>query len=257
MAHQFFSAALGEATAGGLVELTGTEAKHAATVSRVRVGEQLRVSDGHGVVVVGSVEAASGSSVVVRVAYRLDVPAASPRLTLVQALAKGDRDELAVQAATELGVDAVIPWAAGRSVSRWDESKAIKGRARWQSIVDEASKQSLRAWTPAVAPIHRTKELAELAAAGARILVCVPNAPHSVADVPLDGRDIALVIGPEGGIEPAEIDTLVAAGAEVVRLGSEVLRTSTAGPAAIAVLASRLGRWATDVGSDERTTMKP
>jgi 16S rRNA (uracil1498-N3)-methyltransferase len=164
------------------------------------------------------------------------------RITLVQALAKGDRDELAVQAATELGVDAVVPWAAARSVSRWEGPKAEKGRQRWAAIVREAVKQSIRSWLPPVAAVATTAELpARLE--GVRMLVLDPTATTPLTDIRPDGGDLALVVGPEGGISPAELDRLVAAGAQPVRLGASVLRTSTAGPAAIAVLNVALGRW--------------
>ncbi|HEU4756862.1 MAG TPA: 16S rRNA (uracil(1498)-N(3))-methyltransferase, partial [Agromyces sp.] len=171
-----------------------------------------------------------------------DEPEPAPRLTLVQALAKGDRDELAVQAATELGIDRVVPWAASRSVSRWDGPKAEKGRARWASIVREAVKQSIRARIPQVEPLASTRELpARLE--GERMLLLVPGAETPLSAIRPDGRDLALVVGPEGGMDPAEIERLREAGAEPVRLGEAVLRTSTAGPAAIAVLSVALGRW--------------
>jgi 16S rRNA (uracil1498-N3)-methyltransferase len=171
-----------------------------------------------------------------------DEPESAPRLTLVQALAKGDRDELAVQAATELGVDRVVPWASSRSVSRWDGPKAEKGRARWTSIVREAVKQSIRARIPSVEPVASTRELpARLE--GERMLLLVPGADTPLSAIRPDGRDLALVVGPEGGMDPAEIQRLREAGGEPVRLGEAVLRTSTAGPAAIAVLSVALGRW--------------
>jgi 16S rRNA (uracil1498-N3)-methyltransferase len=160
-----------------------------------------------------------------------------PELWLAQALAKGDRDELAIQAATELGVSGVIPWQAERSVSRWEGAKAEKGRDRWQSIVREASKQSIRAWTPRVEGIATTAALAQLPGL---VLVLEPTASTRLTDVVLDDADrITLVVGPEGGVSPKELEQF----ATHVRLGSEVLRTSTAGPAAIAVLNARLGRW--------------
>ena len=160
----------------------------------------------------------------------------------MQALAKGDRDELAVQAATELGVDEIVPWAAARSVSRWDGPKAEKGRLRWASIVRGAVKQSIRAWLPPVGTLATTNQLPERLA-GVRMLLLEPTATARLTDLQPDGRDLALVVGPEGGIAPAELEHLIAAGAEPVRLGASVLRTSTAGPAAIAVLNARLGRW--------------
>jgi 16S rRNA (uracil1498-N3)-methyltransferase len=169
-------------------------------------------------------------------------PVPSPRLVLVQALAKGDRDELAVQAATELGVDEVVPWQAARSISRWSGPKEEKGRERWRAIVREASKQSLRPRVPEVAPLEQVRGLVARAAT-ARVLVLEPSAQARLSQVVPDGRDLVLVVGPEGGIAPEELRLLAEAGAEAVALGDSVLRTSTAGPAAIAVLSARLGRW--------------
>ena len=244
MAHQYLRRDLATARVGDVLSLLGAEAKHAASVSRIRAGEQIRVSNGRGLLVVGTVVDASPQEVRIDVTQTRDVPAAVPQLWLVQALAKGDRDELAIQAATELGVDRVVPWAATRSVVRWDAAKAVKGRDRWQSIVDEAAKQSLRAWTPDVAELHDTARLEALAAdPQLRLLLCVPGAEAPLTSLRFDDRTVVLVVGPEGGMDDAEIARLVAAGAEPVRLGSEVLRTSTAGPAALAVLGSALGRW--------------
>lgn len=227
---------------GGTVALTGDEARHAVTVARVRAGERVSVGDGRGRIVTGAVTSAQGRRLELEVDDVRDDPEPAPRLTLVQALAKGDRDELAVQAATELGVDRIVPWAAGRSVSRWDGPKAEKGRARWASIVREAVKQSIRARIPTVEPVASTRELpARLE--GERMLLLVPGAETPLSGIRPDGRDLALVVGPEGGMEPAEIERLRDAGGEPVRLGDGVLRTSTAGPAAIAVLSVALGRW--------------
>ena len=158
-------------------------------------------------------------------------------MTLVQALAKGDRDELAIQAATELGATAIIPWQASRSISRWDGPKIAKGQARWQQIVSEAAKQSLRAYTPEVKNIVEIKELAALVSSFDQVLVLDTSATVSIAEagIPISGS-IAVVVGPEGGIEQSELDALQNAGAKLVSLGANVLRTSTAGPALIAAL---------------------
>ena len=165
-------------------------------------------------------------------------------LTLIQALAKGDRDELAVQAATELGVMQVVPWQAERSVSRWDGPKVAKGVQRWQSIVDEAAKQALRAWTPAVLQPITTKELAKQVAQFEVVLVLDPTAEIGLASVKLPAKaSVALVVGPEGGISPAELTALQQAGATRVHLGTSILRTSTAGMAAIAALQAGAGNW--------------
>ncbi len=242
MALHFVVETASDAAAGDVLELTGAEAKHAAVVRRVRVGEAVTIGDGSGVWCEGIVAAVSPTRVEVDVTARREVAVPTPRLVLVQALAKGDRDELAVQASCELGIDEIVPWQASRSVSRWEGPKAAKGRERWASIVREAAKQAHRAWIPEVAPVVTTGLLAQRAGAD-RMLILDPVADQRLSEIEPDGRDIVLVVGPEGGIAPEEFERLTDAGAERVRLGSTVLRTSTAGPAAIAVLSAALGRW--------------
>jgi 16S rRNA (uracil1498-N3)-methyltransferase len=230
---------------GDSVTLTGAEAHHAATVRRVRVDERVTVGDGRGAWLTGSIESVAPREVVVRIDGRTEVSAPHPRVILVQALAKGDRDELSVQAATELGVDEVVPWQAARSVARWDAAKAAKGRARWTAIVREAGKQAHRAWLPDVGELATTKDLARRAATSL-VYVLEPTADVRLSGVRFaagDERDVVLIVGPEGGIAAEELATLEEAGAQLVRLGDTVLRTSTAGPAALAVISTALGRW--------------
>lgn len=233
---------LEEATPGARLSLTGAEAKHAATVNRTRPGQTVLIGNGRGLVVSGEVVVATGAelAIEVRTVERSDRP--SPRIMLVQALAKGDRDELAIQAATELGVDRVVPWSASRSVSRWEGPKVAKGRERWATIVREAAKQSIRAWVPEVGGLASTRDVAALAA-DADVLVLEPTGDVPLTALSVGDRDLVLVVGPEGGIDASELDALGAAGARLVRLGGTVLRTSTAGPAALAVLNAALGRW--------------
>ncbi len=235
-----------EAGAGEpVVHLRGSDARHAATVARVRAGEHLRLGDGAGLVVHGVVASVEPGDVALAVdrVERYERP--SPSIHLVQALAKGDRDELAVQAATELGVDSIVPWQAARSVSRWDSAKATKGRERWQTIAREATKQSLRPWMPTVELLATTADLAARATTST-VLVLDPTAEHALTGLDATAlalSDVLVVVGPEGGVAPEELQRLVAGGARAVRLGASVLRTSTAGPAAIAVLSVLLGRW--------------
>lgn len=244
MALHFVTDDASGAGVGDVVVLTGPEAHHAAAVRRVRVDEPVTLGDGRGVWLDGVVTAAAPKQVDVRVTGRAEIPAPSHRIVLVQALAKGDRDELAVQAATELGVDVIVPWQAARSVSRWD-AKAEKGLARWRTIVREAAKQAHRAWVPEVEGVARLADLVARART-ANVFVLEPSAVErltAVASDPLDDRDVVLVVGPEGGIAPEELDALRTAGARLVRLGDTVLRTSTAGAAAISVLSASTGRW--------------
>ena len=229
---------------GGEVRLGGAEGHHAASVRRLRPGEQVRLADGTGGLAectVASVEP-GGLLLAVRRVRRLDPP--RPRFVLVQALAKGDRGELAVQLATELGVDEVVPWAAARSVARWEGARGERALARWRSTVREAAKQSRRAWVPPVAGSHSTREVAARLAASAAALVLDEGAGTALtgAALPADG-DLVLVVGPEGGLDEAELAAFAAAGALPVHLGEAVLRTSTAGAAALAVLSARTGRW--------------
>jgi 16S rRNA (uracil1498-N3)-methyltransferase len=227
--------------AAGVLHVTGDEARHAITVARLRVGERISVGDGAGLIAAGEVTSIAGGDLEVAVHSLERQERPSPELWLAQALAKGDRDELAIQAATELGVSGVIPWQAERSVSRWDGAKAEKGRERWRSIVREASKQSIRAWVPEVAEPADTRALTQLTGL---VLVLEPTASTLLTALPIDDLErITLVVGPEGGVSPKELAQLEEIGARAVRLGPEVLRTSTAGPAALAVLNARLGRW--------------
>lgn len=242
MALHFLVESSSDAEPGDVVSLTGAEAKHAAVVRRLRVGEAVTVGDGSGVWLEGVAEEVAPGRVDVRISQRTVHPSPVPRIALAQALAKGDRDELAVQAACELGVDEIVPWQASRSVSRWEGPKATKGRERWATIVREAAKQAHRTWVPEVAAPATTGELASRAGA-ARVLILDPSATTRLSEVVADDRDIVLVVGPEGGVSDEEIARLTAAGAERVLLGDTVLRTSTAGPAAIAVLSVALGRW--------------
>ena len=242
MAHFYIDESLEGAAVGQRVSLLGAEARHAVTVSRLAVGETVAIGNGAGLVVSGPIVTAEHTELAIEVAEVLESPRRSPAVFLAQALAKGDRDDLAVQVATELGVDGVIPWLAARSISRWEGAKVAKGRDRWGAVVREASKQSLRAWIPDVLDLVTTKQLVRLAE-GARMIVLEPTAASPLTTLELDDRDLILVVGPEGGIAPQELEALAAAGASLVRLGDEVLRTSTAGPAALAVLNGKLARW--------------
>jgi 16S rRNA (uracil1498-N3)-methyltransferase len=246
MAHFYLNEAIESARPGVTVQIDGAEVRHAVTVSRVAVGDELTVGNGRGLFITGTVTRADHTALELTAETVREVEAARPAIILVQALAKGDRDEMAVQAATELGIDAVIPWTAARSISRWEGAKVPKGIARWSAIVREASKQSVRAWVPDVLELVTTKQLAKLAAA-TQMLILDPEADRALSSLEFvlghEQQDITLVVGPEGGIASHEFEALVAAGATRVKLGDTVLRTSTAGPAAIAVLSAKLGRW--------------
>jgi 16S rRNA (uracil1498-N3)-methyltransferase len=230
--------------AGDRIVLTGPEGHHAATVRRVRLGEDVDLVDGRGTRASCTVAKVDRDVVELTVVRRTTEAPSSPRLVLVQALAKGDRGELAVELATEVGVDVIVPWAAARCVVRWEGDRGAKALSRWRSTAREAGKQSRRSWLPEVLDQHTTEQVVGLARGAAATLVL-----HEGADRPLAGTalpstgDVLLVVGPEGGVREEEIAAFEAAGATTVRLGSSVLRTSTAGAAAAAVVSALTPRW--------------
>src|ERR1700733_12327625 len=227
-----------------VVTLSGPEGHHAAAVRRLRTGERADVGDGAGTIAEGVVTQVGKDSVTLDIAAVHTFPPPDPLLTVAQALPKGDRGELAVELMTEIGVDVVIPWAAERSITRWQAERGDKALARWRATAREAAKQSRRAWLPEVTGLATTAALAQRVSAAGRAVVLEADAPARLHELPLpDTGEILLVVGPEGGISPAERAALRDAGAVEARLGRTVLRTSTAGAAAAAILLSRVGRW--------------
>jgi 16S rRNA (uracil1498-N3)-methyltransferase len=221
--------------------LDGPEGRHAATVKRLRAGEELLLADGRGGLARAVVEDVARDALALRVVDRSLLPSPVPRVVLAQALVKGDRGELAVELATEAGVDALVPWTAARCVARW---AGDKGLARWQRTVREAAKQARRAWVPPVAAPVTTRELAGRVAAADCALVLHEAATTALAEVELPAAgEILLAVGPEGGITDDELALLTAAGAQAVRLGPEVLRASTAAAVALGALGVLTGRW--------------
>jgi 16S rRNA (uracil1498-N3)-methyltransferase len=230
--------------APGVLTLTGPEGHHAAAVRRLRPGERADVSDGAGTLAECVVTGTGKDFVTLDIRALQTVPPPQPRLVVAQALAKGDRGELAVELMTEIGVDVVIPWAAERSITKWQAERGVKALAKWRSTAREAAKQSRRAWLPEVTDLASTAALAGRVATAACTVVLEADAPAKLRELSLpDSGDILLLVGPEGGISPGERATLRDAGAIEARLGPTVLRTSTAGAAATAILLSRVGRW--------------
>ncbi len=224
--------------------LAGPEGRHAATVRRVGVGELVDLADGLGTRAHCRVTRLGQDVVHLRVLSREVEPEPAPRLVLVQAIAKGDRGELAVELATEVGVDEVVPWSAERCVVKWEGPRGERALSRWRSTAREAGKQSRRARHPVVTSWLDTAALLERVA-GATCLVLHEGAtePLAATDLPATG-EVVLVVGPEGGITDGELRRLQAAGGRPVRLGRSVLRTSTAGAAAASVVSARTSRWA-------------
>lgn len=244
----FISADASDAVVGSVIGLAGAEGRHAATVQRRTVGEAVDLVDGKGTRAscrIVAVHEGRIEGVVEAISHDDDPPVA-----LIQALAKGGRDEQAVESSVELGATAVIPWAADRSIVQWRGPKVAKAIASWEALCVAAAKQSRRALVPTVEPLVTTRELVArvetAVASGSRVLVLHEAATEPISALTWDEarQPVWLVVGPEGGISATELESLEAAGAIAVRLGAHVLRASTAGPAALAALAATRGTWA-------------
>ncbi|OCB21814.1 16S rRNA (uracil(1498)-N(3))-methyltransferase [Mycobacterium malmoense] len=241
---------------GSLAAVDGDEGFHAATVRRIRPGEHLVLGDGAGGLAHCEVEHAGRDGLRARVLGRWTVAPARPPVTVVQALPKSDRSELAVELATEAGADAFLAWQSARCVASWQGARVDKGLRRWRAVARSAARQSRRAHIPAVEGVLSTAELTwrvrEALAAGSAVLVLHESASDRIADFHVAQADsVWLVVGPEGGIAPEEIAALTDAGAVAVGLGPQVLRTSTAAAVALGALGVLTPRWdAAGLGGD-------
>jgi 16S rRNA (uracil1498-N3)-methyltransferase len=248
----FYLSSASTVAVGSTAVLDGPEGHHAATVRRLRVGEKVVLTDGEGTALDATVTSAGRREVALAVTAARTEDAASIELCVVQAIAKGDRGERAVELLTEVGVDLIVPWQAERCVSRWLGDKADRGNAKWQAVAAEAAKQSRRVRWPRVEPLATTTHVAAMVSGASAAFVLHESAGLSMAQVleddwlaaPLEpqGR-IVLIVGPEGGITDAELDSFGAAGAKSVRLSDTVLRTSTAGVVGASLLLARTPGW--------------
>ena len=231
-------------TVGEVIELTGDEGRHAVSVKRTGVGEQIELVDGHGTRAVITVTGVSGKDQLVGVVDCVaNEPAPRPTVTVVQALPKAARSELTVDLLTQAGADVIVPWQAGRSVANWGK-KQDKGLAKWRAAARAAAKQSRRSRIPEITPVADQAAVAALIQAAPLALMLHEDATEKITDQPVAQADsVVLIIGPEGGISPAELDAFTTAGAHPVRLGPEVLRTASAGMVALAALGAVTDRW--------------
>ncbi|WP_227980629.1 16S rRNA (uracil(1498)-N(3))-methyltransferase [Nocardia spumae] len=232
---------------GEIAVLDGPEGRHAATVRRIRVGEPITLSDGAGLVAESEVVAAGRDRLELKVLDRVLAAPVSPAVTVVQALPKSERSELAVELATEAGADGIVPWQAARCVSNW-EAKARKGADKWRAAARAAARQSRRPYIPEVAELHRTADVLDtvrktVADNGIAVALHESGASRFV-DLPFDeAARIVLIVGPEGGLDDSELTALEAAGARIALLGPTVLRTSTAAAVALGALGALTPRW--------------
>lgn len=236
MSDALFLAEFDDAAVGQVVEVTGDEARHAVAVRRIRTGERVLVANGRGMAVRGTVVEAQKNRLAVETEEVLASPPRLHRFLVVQALAKGDRSERAVEIMTELGVDEIIAWQASRSIVRWHGERGEKSLAKWAATAREATKQSRRFRVPEVT-FATTSQVIERIGSVASALVLHEDAsgPVTPAAIPKAG-EVLCIVGPEGGISPEELEEFEATGAIPVLVSDGVLRTSTAGAAALAQL---------------------
>jgi len=237
---------------GGLAIVDGDEGFHAATVRRIRPGEELVLGDGAGGLARCVVEQAGREGLRARALERWSVAPGRPPITVVQALPKSERSELAIELATEAGADAFLAWQASRCVASWEGARVDKGLRRWRAVARSAARQSRRAHIPPVDGVLSTaaltRRIGDEVAAGTAVLALHESATDRLADVFADATvtqadSLLLLVGPEGGIAPEEIASLTGAGAVPVRLGPQVLRTSTAAAVALGALGVLTSRW--------------
>lgn len=226
---------------GAAVTLSGPEGRHAVQVRRIRIGERVQLTDGRGRSAEGAVSEVSKDALVCLIEQVTEVAPPALSVTVVQGLPKGDRGELAVELMTEAGVDDIVPWAAARCIARWEGDKAERGVAKWTATAREAAKQSRRTWIPRIHPVASTPGVVRLLEGADLCVVLHEDAKLAIAELELpESGVVVIVVGPEGGLSD---DELAAFPAQAVRLGPEVVRTSTAGALAAGVLLSRSSRW--------------
>ena len=229
-----------------LITLAGAEGRHATTVRRIMPGERVRLTDGAGLLAeceVLSARPGSGELDLAVLARRRE-PVPRCLVTVVQAIVKGDKGELAAELMTEVGVDTIVPWAAERCVPRWRSGREDRALGRWRTASREAAKQSRRSRFPVVTGQASTADVIARVRGAVLAVVLDPDAGAALAETPLPAHgEMVVVVGPEGGISPREHADLTAAGAVAARLGPTILRGSTAGAVAAALVLSRCGRW--------------
>lgn len=240
----FFIDPAARAEPGSIIIVDGSEGHHAAQVTRLRTGEGVELVDGEGRRITGRVEAVAKDRIDVAVLGVEVEESPEPRIVVVQAIPKGDRAERAVEAMTEVGVDVIVPWSAAHCIVRWTPDRAAKGVTKWRQVARSAAKQSRRARVPEISDVHTVGDLAPWTDGASAVLLLdeTSTLPLASCDIP-QGGDVVLVVGPEGGLADREREDFVAAGAVPVHLGPTILRTSTAGAVAAAVVASRTARW--------------
>jgi 16S rRNA (uracil1498-N3)-methyltransferase len=226
---------------GAGVTLIGSAARHLTRVLRLRPGQALTLFNGRGGEYAATLEALHGQRVAVAVGEMSAIERESPlTLTLAQGVSRGERMDLIVQKATELGASRIVPLLAERSVVRLSASQAARKLEHWRAVAIAACEQSGRNRLPELSPPLSLSEFVSGAAGTTRLLLS-PTGTMSLDDVPRPAAGMTVLIGPEGGLTDHEQQAALRAGFVAVRLGPRVLRTETAAIAALALLQREFG----------------
>jgi 16S rRNA (uracil1498-N3)-methyltransferase len=217
------------------------EAHHAIKVLRVKIGEEIMISDGSGNWVSGPIEELGKKTLLIEVSNQGQKKLNKPELVIVQAITKSDRNKEMLELITVAGVDRIIPWQSDRSISKWQSDSADK----WELTVKESCKQARRVTMPKLSKSVNSKQLGEeLSSVPFSIIFHeAASTNFSEVNVPSDISSIYLIIGPEGGITDEELLMFKGTTSNIVRLGEPVLRSAHAGFAALAAVQTKLGRW--------------
>ena len=222
------------------IEVDGDEAHHGVNVLRLKTSEEVKISDGVGNWGVGTVSQINKKSFTVEILDRGFEPASKQRVVVVQAILKNDANKEAVDFLTQVGADEIIPWQSQHSIGKIDD----KSLGKWQSTARESSRQSRRVRIPVISNADSTESLISKIKGLQNIFVLHESAENRLSQIEINQEaDVILIVGPEGGLSEIEVNTFVAAGAKVVRLGESVLRAANAGAAAVSVVMSRTGKW--------------
>lgn len=251
---------------GSRPQLPASVQRHAFKAMRLAAGDEFQLTDGRGLRVTLRVDDSEAALATVTEVEHEPQPAV--RLGLIQALAKGGRDEQAIETSTEIGVDVVMPWQANRSIVQWKGSKASKALAKWEDVLVAATEQSRRAYVPQLEGLHTTRQLnawiGEATKRGDMVIVLHQDATDTWGHIEQKAAQLAataaqettaqsasatagptiwVIVGPEGGIADDEVASFVQAGAASCVIGTTILRASTAGPVALTLLSHAIGRY--------------
>jgi 16S rRNA (uracil1498-N3)-methyltransferase len=227
----------------GEVLLDGDEAHHAISVSRVRIGEHLILTDGNGARAEVEVIEIAKKTLNARIVLREDIADSEIKISVLQALTKGDRARETVELLTEAGVNHILPWNAARSIGQWKGDR--ESLEKWKSWAREATKQSRRSWIPRVEKLHSLGEAIQAFSQFDLVLLFHEGSQEKLSSLLHNQhpKRVLIIIGPEGGVTDEETEKFLLAGAKIASMGRPVFRSAHAGAAALAAVQTGLGIW--------------